>query len=240
MTYMGDDTGIGGNERGAVVTTSSVWLFDGHGRFRRTPRRLLVARDTLEYAGWEYCTFAEFVRERDRCRLRVVPLGRVPGAFGLLSGEVLWSNLLVDPLYPDKLPEPAAPWFPPSPVPQDVDLWPGDLPFTAFGQFGPDAMDLRVFDQDVYWVDRIGDPHLIDEMGAEYVGKVRAMLLDRVDEFHSATVLREYAQSAGDALHGRVSGGVLVEDLGIGSLRQTDALTWLRSTPLMRRLENVR
>jgi hypothetical protein len=44
--------------------------------------------------------------------------------------------------------------FPSSPVPSDARLWPTGLPFTAFGQFGDDRLDLRVFDQDVYWVDR--------------------------------------------------------------------------------------
>jgi hypothetical protein len=48
--------------------------------------------------------------------------------------------------------------FPPSPVPSDERLWPGELPFTAFGQVGADHLDLHVFDQDVYWVDRIGAP----------------------------------------------------------------------------------
>lgn len=224
-------------ERGAVVTDSSLWILDGYGRFRRTPRGRTGTAHPLAYADWDHFALAEFIADiPGTFRLRVVPLGRPPGSSGLLSGTVRWSNLLIDPLYPDAVPEPATGWFLPSPVPQDAELWPGELPFTAFGQFGPDALDLRVFDQDVYWVDRNGDPHRIDEMGEEYVANVTAMLLGRAAEFHAAATLREVAQSAGDALYGRVSGGMLVEDLGIGSLRGTEPQTWLHSTPLMRRL----
>ncbi|MCU1400343.1 MAG: hypothetical protein JWN62_3452 [Acidimicrobiales bacterium] len=44
------------------------------------------------------------------------------------------------------------------------DLWPGGEPFTDFGQFGVDALHLRVFDQTEWWVDRLGRPHRLDEM----------------------------------------------------------------------------
>lgn len=227
------------DDRGVVVTDSSVWVFDGHGRFRRTPRiaNAAVGSTALGYADWDHFVSAEILEESPGCfRLRVVPLGRPPGSFGLFSGQVRWTNLVVDELYPDMTFGSPIPWFPPSPVPADADLWPGEVPFTAFGQFGPDALDLRVFDQDVYWVDRNGDPHCIDSMEEEYVGKVVEMLSGRAGEFHVAAVLRECMQSAGDALHGRTNGSVLADDLGIGSLDRTDATTWLHSTPLMRRL----
>lgn len=237
MTGMGIDI----DDRGAVVTDSSLWILDGHGRFRRTPRNRDGSTHPLAYGDWDHFALAEFVEEVPRAfRLRVVPLGRPPGSVGLLSGRVLWSNLPLDPLYPDALRGSPADWFPSSPVPQDADLWPGELPFTAFGQFGPDSMDLRVFDQDVYWVDRNGDPHAISAMSEEYVSNVLHMLLDRAAEFHATALLRECAQSAGDALYGRVSGGVLVENLGIGSLRDSDPQTWVRSTPLVRRLGRAR
>jgi hypothetical protein len=226
-------------DRVAVVTDSSFWLLDGHGRFRRTPRTVEGARpgEGLAYADWDDFASAEFVETGPAgMRLRVVPLGRPPGSVGLLSGAVRWTNVVVDPRRPERLAGPSAPWFPPSPVPADEDLWPGELPFTAFGQFGPDALDLRVFDQDVYWVDHNGDPHRIDEMGEGYIANVVAMLTERAGEFHNSSVLRETLQTAGDALQGRVNGSVIAAGLGIGSVADTDATTWLQSTPLMRRL----
>jgi hypothetical protein len=195
----------------------------------------------LEYADWDDFALAEFVNDaRGSFRLRVVPLGRPPGSVGILSGEVLWTNMGLDSRYSDALEGSAAAWFPPSPVPQDADLWPDELPFTAFGQFGPDYLDLRAFDQDVYWVDRNGDPHRIDSMGEEYIRNVRTMLLERAAEFHSVSILRECLQSVGDALCGRVSAGVLVSDLGVGSLQESAPQVWLHSTPLMRRLLKTR
>jgi hypothetical protein len=226
-------------DRVAVVTDSSFWVLDGHGRFRRTPRVVDHAQvhEGLAYADWDHLAAAEFVETTaGEFRLRVVPLGRPPGSVGLLSGAVRWTNVVIDPLYPERLSGPSTTWFPRSPVPGDEDLWPGELPFTAFGQFGPDALDLRVFDQDVYWVDRNGDPHHIDEMGEEYVANVVVMLVDRAGEFHNTMVVRETFQMAGDALQGKVSGSVIAAGLGIGSVADTDAATWLHSTPLMRRL----
>jgi hypothetical protein len=38
----------------------------------------------------------------------------------------------------------------------------GELPFEAFGQFGPGRLDLRVLDQDTRWVDIYAVPHVVD------------------------------------------------------------------------------
>lgn len=68
--------------------------------------------------------------------------------------------------------------YPPSPVLSDVRLWPMELPFTAFGQFDEGALDLRVFDQDIYWVDRLGVSHPLKEMSQEYIANVIAFLVE--------------------------------------------------------------
>ena len=228
---------IENEDRGVVVTASSTWTFDGNGRYRRTPRRTPTGASctgsSLEYGAWHELVRASFV-EGAGMRVRILPAGRPDGSFGILTGEVLWTNLLTDLSHP--LTGPAGPWFLPSPVPADSDLWPGELPFTAFGQFGPDALDLRVFDQDMFWVDRTGTPHLLTEMGEEYLANVLGMLRSRAAEFHLTMVQREAVQCVGDALLGRVNAYRLVKELGVGSLAATDACTWLESTPLVRRL----
>lgn len=237
----GSELIIGGEDRGVVVTASSTWTFDGNGHYRRTPRRtphltcggVVSAGTSLEYGAWHEFVCASFVHG-DGMRVRILPAGRPDGSFGILTGDVLWTNLLKDPSHP--LAGPAGPWFVPSPVPADSDLWPGELPFTAFGQFGPDALDLRVFDQDMFWVDRTGTPHLLTEMGEEYLTNVLGMLRSRAAEFHGTTVMRESVQRIGDTLLGRVNAGQLVAELGVGSVAATDADTWLESTPLVRRL----
>ena len=52
-----------------------------------------------------------------------------------------------------------------------------DRPFTDFGQFGSGKLDLRVFLQDEYWVDKDGTGHLITSMSDEYRSNVIRMLL---------------------------------------------------------------
>lgn len=95
--------------------------------------------------------------------------------------------------------------FPPSRVPGDADLWPGETPFTSFGQYGIDMLDLRVFDQDVWWVDLFGSPHLIEEMSDEYVANVIAHLEAHVVAFCYDSMRRSLVQMLGDTLLGRAN-----------------------------------
>ena len=73
--------------------------------------------------------------------------------------------------------------YAPSPVPSDARLWPLELPFTAFGHLGEDMLDLRVFDQEVYWVDRIGTPHLVLQMSRDYIENVITFLVDLREQY---------------------------------------------------------
>ena len=134
----------------------------------------------------------------------------------------------------DEKPEPT---YQPSPVPSDARLWPLELPFTAFGQFGEDALDLRVFDQDVFWVDRLGAPHLLKDMSQEYISNVIAFLTDLRDQYFADTQRRSFLQSAGDQiLFDEPAGEVLAHALGAPTWEMLSAEEWLESTPLMRSL----
>jgi hypothetical protein len=129
--------------------------------------------------------------------------------------------------------------LPPSPVPADARLWPGELPFTAFGQFGEGHLDLRVFDQDVYWVDRRGVPHFLTEMSQGYRHAVVAFLQDNVDYYHTATIGRLAATIVGDLLLGDISPKLVAPAAEAPAVRTVTDLTpmeWLEGTPLMRRL----
>jgi hypothetical protein len=130
--------------------------------------------------------------------------------------------------------------FPPSPVPGDRDLWPGETPFTDWGQFGADTLDLRVFDQDSWWVDRLGQPHLLVEMSNEYVANVIAHLEENASYFYYGTMRRSFIQMLGDAYYGRVNGEILAETLGAPTLSDVTPIQWLEATPLMRRLRSIR
>jgi hypothetical protein len=124
----------------------------------------------------------------------------------------------------------------PSPVPSDDDLWDCEKPFTQFGQFGVDSLDLRVFDQDVWWVDRLGRPHRLEAMSTEYRRAVLAFLLDLAGQYWTDAVLSEAITALTDVVRGRVAYGVLAEDAGAPSVGDLDPVAWLEGSPLMRRL----
>lgn len=129
--------------------------------------------------------------------------------------------------------------YPKSPVPADDFLIPGELPFTAFGQFGEGQMDKRVFEQDIYWVDIKGTPHLLEEMSEEYRINVIMFLRDGVNYFYTEAVLRFAATIACDALLGRQSGELIAHDLGLPNITDLTPQEWLESTPLMRKLHQL-
>lgn len=127
----------------------------------------------------------------------------------------------------------------PSPVPSDRDPWPGELPFTAFGQFGEDQLDLRVFDQSEFWVDRLGTPHRLEEMDLSYRRNVISHLCTHRESFHLGAIRRELIQHLGDELLGAPSAYALTTELGVPRTADLDALTWLEATPLMRALRRL-
>lgn len=128
----------------------------------------------------------------------------------------------------------------PSPVPQDHDLWEGvEQPFTVFGQFGVDMLDQRVFAQDVWWVDRLGRPHRLDEMGEQYRRNVLQFLTESAEQRWLDEVRLEAITAFTDAMRGKVSFAVLADAAGARRVRDTDPVTWLESTPLVRRLRQL-
>ncbi|MHA3838270.1 hypothetical protein ACXR8F_21360 [Terrabacter sp. AAH1] len=130
--------------------------------------------------------------------------------------------------------------WPRSPVPSDADLWPGELPFTAWRQHECGTLDLRVFDQDVWWVNIAQQPHPLEGMSLEYISNVIGFLEAHVEYFYVLTVRREILQRYGDAMLGRVSAEAVAEAAGATSLCQLSPREWLESTPLMRRLRRGR
>ncbi len=77
--------------------------------------------------------------------------------------------------------------YEPSPAPSDADLWPGEPPFTAWGQCAEGAIDLRVFDQGIWWVDVTQRPHRLTEMSPQYLTNVITHLHEHVDHFHQGS-----------------------------------------------------
>ena len=127
----------------------------------------------------------------------------------------------------------------PSPVPGDAWLWPGELPFTAFGQWGADRMDLRVFEQDVWWVDRLGCAHRIEEMTEQYRTNVVQFLCDHVRSLHAAVCREQLVSLAGEIVLGLPGAERAAVAAGVPLLRTLSPEAWLEGTPLMRRLRHL-
>lgn len=123
-----------------------------------------------------------------------------------------------------------------SPVPSDADLWPGELPFTAWGQHEPGTLDLRVFDQDEWWVDRNQTPHMLTDMSVLYVERVIDMLESLAEYYYLMTVRRDLLQRMGDEMLGRVPTDTVAESAGVTPLRDLTPQAWLEGSPLMRAL----
>lgn len=131
----------------------------------------------------------------------------------------------------------APPTYLPSPVPSDERLWPHELPFTAFGHLGVDMLDLRVFDQDRWWVSRVGKAEQIVEMSEAYIDNVVAFLIEHREMYFSDTQRRWFIQTLGDQLlYDEPGADLLTLAAGGPNWSDLDAETWLESTPLMRAL----
>jgi hypothetical protein len=127
----------------------------------------------------------------------------------------------------------------PSPLPGDDDLQEGQLPFTAFGQFGIDMLDMRVFSQDTWWVDRLGRPHRLEAMSQDYRRNVLTFLLTSAEQRWLDEVTGEAITAVTDAIAGRASFAVMAHDAGAPRVADLDPHVWLESTPLIRRLRQL-
>ncbi|WP_143445414.1 hypothetical protein [Janibacter indicus] len=124
--------------------------------------------------------------------------------------------------------------FEPSPVPSDRDLLPGELPFTAWGQHANGTLDLRVFDQGIWWVDAQQRPHRIAEMSLEYLRNVLADLEEAAERLHLAIVRKEVLEDMAALLSGRIPGNTVAEAFGATAVADVSPAVWLASTPLVR------
>ena len=127
----------------------------------------------------------------------------------------------------------------PRPVPSDQDLPDGVKPFTAFGQYGYGHLDLRVFDQDTWWVDIHGRPHLLTEMSEEYRHNVIRHLEANRDYLHSRVALAEaidLVEYTFTGAHNPTSASAVA---GAPTTHEVDPEAWLEATPLMRRLRRL-
>ncbi len=118
----------------------------------------------------------------------------------------------------------------------DDRLWPGERPFTEFGQWGYGSLDLRVFDQDTVWCNIAGRALKVTHMDPDYRANVLAFLRDNAAYFHLMTIRRRLIE-----LYADLADGVL-EPVGADQLRDLlgrDPVEWIAATPIARALRDA-
>lgn len=111
-----------------------------------------------------------------------------------------------------------------------------EVPFTVWGQWPVGSLDLRVFEQDVYWVDINQRPHRIDQMTALYRRNVIRFLSANQDYYFVMSARLHLLRLVEGLLTGGVDGDTLAHALGNPAHDDLSPGEWLESTPLMRRL----
>lgn len=129
---------------------------------------------------------------------------------------------------------------PAEPIQQpDRDSQEDVTPFTDFGQFGYGHIDLRVLDQDIYWVDITGAPHFLVDMSEDYRRNVITFLYRRAPEWWQLQILwdgfevglRKTFNPEDPSVDGLLKHAATLRRLGPSQ--------WLEATPLLRQLRRL-
>jgi hypothetical protein len=112
-------------------------------------------------------------------------------------------------------------------------------PFTDFGQFGYGKIDKRVLEQDIYWVDIAGTPMFLVDMPADYLRNVIDYLMTKAPDWWSAELA--WLTAVIVLLAASAAPPQVVHRFAehMDALQRTGADEWMRSTPLMRRLQEL-
>ncbi len=96
-------------------------------------------------------------------------------------------------------------------------------------------LDVRVFEQSTWWVDREGNEHRLLEMEDDYLLNVINHLIAHREQFMKVARQRALVQRCGDLLLGYGEDHRAAGELGTDedSLWSVSALEWLFQTPLM-------
>jgi len=113
------------------------------------------------------------------------------------------------------------------------------LPFTAFGQFGEGGFDIRVLEQDEWWVNIHGEPFLLTEMSHEYLNNVKIMLHREAIMYHMLYVQQTMDSIIADYTAGKLNGDVLNYELTGTTVADMPHDEWINSMPLMRRIDLI-
>jgi len=115
-------------------------------------------------------------------------------------------------------------------------------PFTAYGQWGKGLLDVRVFEQDKFWIDYSGMPHRLEEMPSDYL--LNVLLFLNAANLRTKLWLQCENLAACNRLRDLVLGGNTCETcarqaLALGPIFWMGPSRWMESSPLVRRLRTL-
>ena len=124
---------------------------------------------------------------------------------------------------------------PSSPVEGDKYLWPDEKPFTDFAAVNEGKIDLRVFEQDVWWVDVKRTPHLLTEMSQDYLFNVLRHVVENAEGFYMGCMLKHAIELTMTVF--TPSDEAVCEYLdNKPSLHGMTPIEWVTSTPLVTKI----
>jgi hypothetical protein len=90
-----------------------------------------------------------------------------------------------------------------NPVEADKYLSVGETPFTDFGKNEYGVLDIRVFMQNVYWVNISGKPFFVSDMEDDYLNNVLVLLFENAESYYSS-MARWYMIELLSIAHGNI------------------------------------
>lgn len=110
------------------------------------------------------------------------------------------------------------------------------LPFTSFGQFGENGFDIRVLEQDEWWVNVHGEPFLLTKMSKDYLTNVRTMLFKQALTYHFFFIQKTMDEIISDYSAGKLNGDILNYELNGTTVADMPHEEWLETMPLVKRI----
>ncbi len=119
------------------------------------------------------------------------------------------------------------------------DQAPTNLPFTVFGQYGEDGFDIRVLEQDEWWVNINGEPMLLADMPQEYLRNIKTMLYKKAIVLHASYIQKTMDEIIKDYTQGKINGDILNYEMTGTTVADMPHEEWLASMPLLKRINQI-
>lgn len=112
-------------------------------------------------------------------------------------------------------------------------------PFTNFGQFGKGSFDLRVFDQDEWWITREGEGRKLDELSNTSLLEIMNFFFNHAEWFYDIYVTNKMIDFVAAHLEGMDEEQIETNLRRVDELGNTKPHEWLSQTLLIRKINQL-